>query len=246
MPDRGESGEPGEGGSDREDDQPGRYTEAGLEAAEVKDEDQAQGDQSHHGVGEGAEEEVKREEGDARPGERGQQCRPRRGLSDALGHEGPEEFDEARAEAGHQARLPGDGVRIRPALLQGDVLGGQHDEEHVGDQGGGVDAVGQGADIRPLLPPRHAMRLPRVEDIPAQVGNRDPGKDPAVDQGRRETEDPDAQGRYQEQFDEVIEGDREETIHVAPAKEFHGALSAATRLIVNNAACRAAKGDRVR
>ena len=81
-----------------------------------------------------------------------------------------------------QSRLPRDERRIGRARALGERLGRQHDEEDVGEERDGVDAVGKGADVVAAGALREAARLDRVADVPHEDGNGGGRQHPAVNE----------------------------------------------------------------
>ena len=72
-------------------------------------------------------------------------------------------------ERREQPRLPGDARRVGGARALGERLGRQHDQEHVGEERDGVDAVGQRADVVAAGALREPPRLDRVAELPTRI-----------------------------------------------------------------------------
>lgn len=112
------------------------------------------------------------------------------------------------------------------------------------------------------------MRLPRIKKVTRQIRNRDARENLPVDERRWKSRHAEAQGRHEQELHEVVERDGAKAVHIAAGEEFHadgpcarvfafpfvleptaGPLSAPssfTTAIVNNAACREAKGESFR
>ena len=63
----------------------------------------------------------------------------------------------------------------------GPGIDGAHDEEDVGEDGGRIDAEGDRGDVAAALAARQAARLPGVEEVSCQDGDRSTGQDAAGD-----------------------------------------------------------------
>jgi hypothetical protein len=150
----------------------------------------------------------KRKPSDA--GEGGEQGRARDVHAQPVGEEGAEQLDERGAEAGDEARVPrGDRVVRRE-------LDREHDEEHVREHARRVDPVGERAHVGAPGLGHQPPRLPRVEQVPEEHADRGAGKDAAVHEVGVEAEHEAAEGVDDEELHEVVEGQAEEAVEVAP------------------------------
>ena len=74
-------------------------------------------------------------------------------------------LDEAAQQAGHQAGVPREALRVGQALRDRKLLRGEHHEEDMGEQARRADAVRQRRDVAAVLALRQLQRLPRVEEV---------------------------------------------------------------------------------
>ena len=89
-------------------------------------------------------------------------------------------------ERREEARLPCDERRVGRARALGERLGGQHDQEDVGEERDGVDAIGQRADVVAAGPLGEPPRLDRVGDVADEDGDRRGRQHASVDElGRK-------------------------------------------------------------
>src|ERR1039457_7711953 len=168
-------------------------------------------------MGEGAEQEVHGEEGHAGAGERCEEGGARRDRPYAPGHESPEEFDHAAADARDQADAPGDEGRVGGPVGDRDLLRGRHDQVDVRDHRRRVQPERNGAYVGAVLLPREPVGLPGVEDVAHEVGDGDTRQHMAVYQLRPEAEHADQHRRYQQELYHVVQRYGAEAVDVAPA-----------------------------
>jgi hypothetical protein len=126
-------------------------------------------------------------------------------------------------EHGDEARLPRDARRVRGACGRRERLGGKHDQEHVGDQRHGVDAVRQRADVGSSRAFGEPPRLEGVEHVPKENRDGSPRQHAAVHELGREAEHEPAKRVDEEQLNEVVERETEEPVDVAADEPGHGA-----------------------
>ena len=93
-------------------------------------------------------------------------------------------------------------------------IDGAHDEEDVGEDGGRIDAEGDGGDIAAAFPVRQAARLPGVEEVSCEDGDRRTGQDAAGDEAQGKAADG-RQAHDQEKIRKAAEEEAEEAVHVS-------------------------------
>ncbi len=132
-----------------------------------------------------------------------------------------EELDDSRAKRGHEPGLPGDPRRVgKPELLR-EGFRRQHHQEHVSEEGDGVDPVGEGAHVGPSRALGQSARLVGVEQVADQDRHGRSRKHAAVDELRREAEHEPAERVDEKKLDEVVEGEAKEPVDVAGNDRAH-------------------------
>ena len=164
--------------------------------------------QTHQRVGVGAQQKAKRDVAQGNPGEGGEQRRPRQPQPQLVGAKGTGGFNQARAEAGHHAGLPGagdGGALIQPCPQSGE-LDRQHHQKDVGEQAHGVDAIGQRrAVLAPFLKLQNTG-LAGVSQIAQQQADAGGRQDHPKHQAVGVAQHIPAQSNDQQDRDQVVEG----------------------------------------
>src|SRR5580692_3980659 len=96
----------------------------------------------------------------------------------------------------------------------GPGIDGAHDEEDVGEDGGRIDAEGDGGDVAAVFPARQAARLPGVEEVSREDGDCRTWQDAAGDEAEGKAADG-GEAHDQEKIRKAAEEEAEETVHVS-------------------------------
>ena len=91
----------------------------------------------------------------------------------------------------------------------------------MGNEGDGIDPVGQRADIGAARALGELLGLEGVEKVANEDGNRGPREHPAVNQLRRKSEDKLTECFDEEKLDEIVERQPEEAVDVATNDPSH-------------------------
>ena len=124
-------------------------------------------------------------------------------------HEGPGRLDHTRQEARRDAHLPRELGIVRPQVDR------VHHEVQEQEHGRRVEPEGLRGDVVAPLGLRELLRLPRVVEVADEQREAGPGQDPAEDQLVRELQQRPADGRDDDQVDEVVDREPEEGVEVA-------------------------------
>ena len=206
---------PGQDTAHQHREQPAGDREADL--AVIGGQDHRQDRQPHQGLGVGAQQEAQGDVAQRNARQGGEQGRPRQPAPEPIGAEGSAGFDQARAQAGHQTRLPGEphGGGLIEALAEGGELHRQHHQKDVGEEADRVDAIGQGRAVIAPLPLRQPIGLQGVGAIADQQADARGGQDRAKDQGIGVAQNPPAEPKDQEDLDQVVQAQAQKAIQVA-------------------------------
>ncbi len=187
---------------------PGRQTIGKLEVRAIKGKQDEHGQQRNGRLLKHAEDKTQAKIGQGESRQGREQCGARRVAAQPMGAECPRGLYHAAKQAGEDARVPGHVCIVRPDI------DGAHDEEDIGEDGGRIDAEGDGGDIAAALLLRQPPCLPCVEQVSCQDGNRRPGKDVAGDKAEREAAHR-RQAHDQQQIRKAAEEQSEEAVDVS-------------------------------
>ena len=161
-----------------------RQTIGKFEMRAIKGKQDEHGQQRNGRLLKDAEDKTQAKIGQAESRQGGEQCGARRVAAQPIRTEGSRGLHDAAKQAGENAGVPGQVCIVRPDINR------THDEEDIGEDGGRIDAEGDGGDIAAAFPLRQPPCLPCVEEISRQNGNRRAGKDAAGDKAQEESRTP--------------------------------------------------------
>ena len=130
----------------------------------------------------------------------------------ARAHERPGRLDHSREEARRDPHLPGELGVVRPHVDR------VHHEVEEQEDGRGVEPEGLRGHVVAPLGLRELPRLPRVIEVADEQRQAGPRQDPAEDQLVGQLQQRPADGRDDDQVDEVVDREPEEGVEV-PADE---------------------------
>lgn len=216
--DEGEN--PGAESAEEDGDEASGDAEGEGDAGEVGDEDHGQGEHGGEGVDVDLEDEGHGDETDGDAGEGGEEGGAGGGFAKFFSDEAADEFDDARAETGEEAHAPGGGGGL------GFEVDGEHDEEDVDEERGGIDAVGEGSDVVAVESFGESMGLPGIEEVAEEDADGGSGEDVVREEAGTFVADHATKGAEiddEQELDEVVDEQPEESVEITFDKQWVGA-----------------------